>query len=203
MPQVSQYSAANLAQALSNAYTTAESIQIKNHFNYLSCYLSSSEIDAKTIVIEEDYISKDYLHDYSAYYALCFEQYPKVCKRVHFFKRTFTEEEFNDVLLQKKESNQEFWDDYLGFVVVKPIPQKIIGFTLLKTYENGLDSDRMFFGTREYDIHIFGNELNLNSLSFQEQDSIVAACATTAIWSMLHKASRNPNSVLKTPYQIT
>lgn len=203
MPQVSQYSAINLAQALSNAYTTAESIQIKNHFNYLSCYLSSKEIDAKTIVIEENYISKDYLHDYSAYYSLCFEQYPKVCKRVHFFKRTFTEEELNSILLQKKESNQEFWDDYLGFVVVKPIPQKIVGFTLLKTYENGLDSDRVFFGTRDYDIHFFGNELNLSSLAFQEQDSIVAACATTAIWSMLHKASRNPNSVLKTPYQIT
>ena len=47
------------------------------------------------------------------------------------------------------------------------------------------------------------NEISINSLAFQEQDSVLAACATTAIWSMLNKASVEFHTALKTPSQIT
>lgn len=198
------YSDTNLANALANKYTPPEVITSKNHFIFLTGYLSHSDMNAKTIVIENDYISKDFLHDYASYYALCFEQYSKFCKRVHFFSINFTEEEFKERILGKEEDNKVFWESYLGFVVVKPIPVTVIGYTVLKTYASSHDFNaRNFWGVRKYKVHFYGNEVELISLAFQEQDSVLAACATTAIWSMLNKASVDFHTILKSPSQIT
>lgn len=195
------FSSENLADSLSNSYTSPQLISSKNHFKYLLGYLSSSEINAQQIIIEEDYISKDFLHDYASYYAFCFAKYPKFCRRVHFFNKSFTNEELIAAILGE---NKDFIDHYLGFIVVKPIPFTVLGYTILKTYLNGNHFDsRNFWGTRKYKVHIFGNEVELDSLAFQEQDSVLAACATTAIWSMLNKASTDFHTTLKSPSQIT
>ena len=95
------YSVENLAKAISNEYTSPDVISLKNHFLYLKDYLASPDIDAKSIVIEDNYVSKDFLHDYTSYYALCFEPYPKICKRVHFFKNAFTKYAFGQVHIAK------------------------------------------------------------------------------------------------------
>jgi len=195
------YSVDSLATALSNEYTSPEVISSKNHFIYLKDYFGSADIDAKSIVIEENYVSKDFLHDYVSYYALCFEPYPKICKRVHFFKSTFTEKELEAALI---EATTDFWDNYLGFIVIKPIPVTIIGYTVLKTYSSKQTfNERNFWGIREYVVHFYGTEIKIKSLAFQEQDSVLAACATTAIWSMLNKAALDFHTILKSPSQIT
>ena len=202
--QILSFSEANLAEALSNKYTPTGVILRKNHFLYFKGYLGNTGLDAKTIVIEEDYISKDFIHDYASYYAFCFEPYPKFCKRVHFFANDFNEEAFNAVIVGKEADNKEFWDNYLGFIVVKPIPTTVIGYSVLKTYIAGQDFNaRNYWGIRDYKVHLFGNKVKVTSLAFQEQDSVLAACATTAIWSMLNKASVDFHTILKSPSQIT
>lgn len=74
------YTADNLANALSGnfpgnkskIFTTSDEVKEKKHFAYFSEYLGMEEgVKAKTIVIEHEYISKDYLVDYAAYYASC------------------------------------------------------------------------------------------------------------------------------------
>jgi len=202
--KVYAYSEENLASALSNKYTTPELVKNKKHFSYFKKYLESPELSAKTILIEENYISRDYLHDYASYYALCFEKYEKVCRRVHFFDIKVSQEEFEKIILQSKENTADFWKHYIGFIVIKPIPVKMIGYTVLKTYSNSQQiTDRNFWGLREYKIHLYGSEIKLDSLAFQEQDSVLAACATTAIWSMLNKAAADFHTILKSPSQIT
>lgn len=201
---IKPYSADALADALSNKYTSADLIRSKNHFTYLSNYFGDEGLKAKTIFIEENYVSKDFLHDYASYYALCFEPYPKVCRRVHFFDKEITADEFQEMILKPESENTEFWEHYIGFVVVKPIPGKVIGYTVLKTYSSSESiTDRNFWGLRDYSIHLLGNEIKLKSLAFQEQDSVLAACATTAIWSMLNKAAVDFHTILKSPSQIT
>lgn len=198
------YSDENLAFSLSNKYTSPEIVASKSHFQYLKKYLGTGGLCAKTIFIEEEYISKDYLHDYVSYYALCFQNYSKICKRVHFVKASITSEKLIELLAGQVKDNKDFWDNYLGFIVVKPIPITTIGYTVLKTYSNGSKfNTRNFWGLRNYKVHIFGNELEINSLAFQEQDSVLAACATTAIWTMLNKASTDFHTILKSPSQIT
>jgi hypothetical protein len=198
------YTEEALAASLSNQYTTADLIKTKNHFTYLSNYFCVDGLNAQTILIEENYISKDFLHDYASYYALCFEKYPKVCRRVHFFDIPVTAGDFEAVILKPEAEQASFWEHYVGFIVVKPIPGKVIGYTVLKTYSSTQPTtDRLFWGLREYTIHLYGNEIKFKSLAFQEQDSVLAACATTAIWSMLNKAAVDFHTILKSPSQIT
>jgi hypothetical protein len=202
--EILPYSDIELSKALSNKYTSSEVILEKNHFVYLKNYLGSADMGTQTILIEENYISKDFLHDYAMYYSFCFEDYPKFCKRIHFFSNKFNEKEFKEILLQKEINCKDFWEHYLGFIVVKPIPITVIGYTVLKTYSNSVNfNDRNFWGVRQYKVHLFGNEIELTSLAFQEQDSVLSACATTAIWSMLNKASIDFHTIMKSPSQIT
>lgn len=200
---VVSYSEDTLAELLSNAHTSKSVILSKNHFTYFKEYLSNSRIDAKTIVIEDEYISRDYLQDYASYYSLCFEKYDKFCKRLHFFSAEFNQEVFESIVTSNEEDSQ-IWGNYIGFIVVKPIPVTTIGISILKTYSNSKDyNSRHFWGIRKYPVHLFGKKLAIYSLAFQEQDSVVAACATTAIWSMLNKASQDYYTKLKSPSEIT
>lgn len=156
------------------------------------------------ILIEDRYISKDFLHDYAEYYALCFENYPKECKRVHLFDRIFTEQEFENVLLSTDESiKNTFWSHYLGNIVVKPIPVTVIGTTILKTYTHDGEFGRNYWGLKDYSINVFGTKQQIKSLVFQEQDKVLAACATTAIWATLNKTHPDNQTGYKSPSQIT
>jgi hypothetical protein len=200
---VLSYSEKNLASSLANKYTSIDFIKSKNHFSYLNNYLQSPEIGAKTIVIEENYISKDFLDDFSSYYAQCHSEYSKYCKRVHFFSVSITSVQFSQALINQY-SDVDIWKYYIGFIVVKPIPETVIGYTVLKTYiASKTKNNRVFWGTREYQIHLFGHKIKLKSLAFQEQDSVLSKCATTAIWSMLNKASIDHRTILKSSSEIT
>jgi hypothetical protein len=108
----------NLASSLSNKHTTPAQVKLKQHYRYFLKYLSSAELGAKTILIEEGYVSRDYLHDYASYYALCFENYEKVCRRVHFLDIKVTKKMFMENLLKPEEEVKEFWSHYVGFIVV-------------------------------------------------------------------------------------
>lgn len=155
--------------------------------------------------IEYPYVSKDYLHDYASYYSLCFQDYSKFCKRIHFFSSVIEEKDVREYVFSENEEIQKAWRDlYLGFIVAKPIPLTVFGFSVVKSFSEigGIDH-RDYWGTRIYKVHLFGRSIEFKSLAFQEQDSIVAACATTAVWSMLQKASTDYDTVLKTPSQIT
>jgi len=197
------FSTETLAESLANDYTTPSEVRDKNHFDYFLGYLIA--LDANTIIVEPDYVSKDYLHDYVSYYSLCHEKYPKTCKRVHFFSLPFSVQDF-ETWINNGIPSVDIRNSYLGFIVVRPIPNTVIGFTILKTYQYSTGfGQRNYWGIKQYSIHLFGVELKLNSLAFQEQDSVVSACATAAIWSMLHgAAARSANTVLlKSPSEIT
>ena len=66
----------------------------KAQLKYLFGYLSSNHVLAKTVLVENEYIDRNFLEDYSRYYARCFDTYSKTCARIHFFKNPFTEHEF-------------------------------------------------------------------------------------------------------------
>lgn len=195
-----------VALCLKNDYTLPAEVLEKNQFIYLFDYLSSDDLDAKTIIVEFDYVSKDYLIDFATYFVTCFDQYSKSCIRLHFFNRALTIEEFETIIVANTKDQSEFWEYcYLGYVVGKPLPIRVIGKTVLKPYSSK-DTEgnlRNYFGVRDYYINVFGNKVKLSSLGYMEQDSVVSVCATSAIWMMLQKASMNKYAVSKTPSQIT
>jgi len=201
--QILLYSDENLIKALT-LFVSEEKLVERNHFKYFQNYLGDEDgIGAKTILIEHDYISKAYLIDYSNYYSTCFQDYGRKCKRVHFFNESFDEKKLEKELLSSK---SDFLNNhYLGYIVIKPLPDSIIGPTLLKTYdeERNDGKKRYYPGCRPYKVHLFGREFEINSLAYQEQDTIVAACASVAIWSAFHKTSNLFDTNLPSPSEIT
>ncbi len=51
--------------------------------------------------------------------------------------------------------------------------------------------------------NIFGHDFNIDSIAFQQQDSVVSACATIALWTALQKPADKFGYYLPTPYEIT
>jgi hypothetical protein len=198
--EVLPFSAENLAYALKGSITEA-AIKLKDQYKYFVNYLGPSGIAAAAIVIELEYVSKAYLSDYSNYYATCFKDYPRICKRLHFFSELVNAEKFKAEILDKKSSYLN--DVYLGHIVVRLLPGSIIGATLLKTYPNAADRKRFYHAIRKYDVNLFGKKLTIESLAYQEQDTVVSACASMAIWSAFHKTSKLFQTTMPSASEIT
>jgi hypothetical protein len=188
------------------------------HIKYLQEYLGHLGLRANYYVEEDDYISVDYLTDYSLYYSKSYNDYANKCVRLHFFSsiesslEAFNRKFQNAILSGTKEASYEselLWSkEYLGFVVIRPIPKFLIGYTLLKTYNYNedtscFDPNRQFWATKDYSINVFGCSVKIKSLAFSSQDGNVGACATIAVWSLLQMAAENYFVNLKSPYEIT
>ncbi len=176
--------------------------QIKYLFGYLN------RRGAHSIVIERGYTDGDYLADYANYYSRCHEDYPRKTTRLHFFSCELTDADFESILLDgNPEKFESLSSKYLGFSVIKPLPETIVGRTCLKAYDEVLNADgclRYFPISREYTVSCYGLPLTVRSVAFQEQDAEVAACSTTAIWYVLHASpKRLTESEIPSPYDIT
>jgi hypothetical protein len=172
------------------------------HLLYIESYLAQQ--DCKTIILEKEYTDRDYLIDYSSYYARCHNEYKRKCRRIHFFDKNFLKEEVAKLILG--EPSKITWDDlqnsYLGCIVAKPLPEIIIGKTLLKPFEN--NDERKITCIRDYKTHLSNFEFHIKTLAFQEQDTVCAACATSSLWSAFHQAaSIYPQITALPPVEIT
>jgi hypothetical protein len=208
--EVLPYTAENLAIALSGKDSgighyvqsiSTDAIKHKNHYSYFLSYFSDEGIGARTIVIEKKYVSKAYLSDYSNYYSTSFKDYHRFGKRVHFFNTEFDRNKFHSEILDPLSDFIQKY--YLGYIVVKPLPESIIGATILKTYGNTPEKNRLYHAIREYKINLFGKDLEIESLAYQEQDTVVSACASMAIWSAFHKTAQLFQTALPSPSEIT
>ena len=181
--------------------TSLDSVQKKSHQGYFLEYFE--EFRAATIIVERLYIDHDYLEDYAAYYAKCFHRYERFCSRLHFFNLAITHNQFEDLL---RASNghldpQKLADGYLGFMVIKPLPDTFIGRTCLRTYpQNG---HRFYPTTRTHDAHLFGLTLSVEAVAFQEQDNTVAMCATSALWAAFQGTGKLFHHPILSPVEIT
>ena len=173
----------------------------KTHSVYFEGYFR--ELNAKTIVVEEKYVDHDYLEDFAAYYVRCFHRYPRQTRRLHFFAVEFDHKAFAAVLRgENADLPISLRDRYLGFVVVKPLPQTLVGRTCLKTYPPD-GGRRQFPILQEYTANLFGLALSVKTLAFQEQDSVVSACATSALWSVFQGTGQIFHHWLPSPAEIT
>ena len=170
----------------------------------------------QSVLIEDEYIDRDYIEEYSVFYSLSRKNYPNSCLRAHFFSlaEEELESQLSSLLAQCREADEranhyrcaKFSDDaYLGFAVIKPLAGCPIGRTVLRCYpeECGTGERRLFLGTRSYAAHVAGIELQVRGLAFQQQDQGVSACATTAIWSSLQQAQSHEDIASISPARIT
>lgn len=202
--EVYDYSIDQLCSLLaSKSENSTSTISAKLHHQYFQGYCEY--IGVKTIVVENDYVDQHFLEDYAAYYVRCFKPYRRFCTRLHFFKNSFDDKALEQFLSKGSGESSDFasalQQNYLGFVVVKPLPQTIVGRTCLATYPE--EGRRSFPIVRTYEANLFGTKLTVNSLAFQEQDRVVAACATSALWSLFHGTGKAFQHVIPSPVEIT
>jgi hypothetical protein len=200
--EVTSYAIEKLTELLATkSQASPDNIKRKAQVSYFEEYFS--HLGAKTIVVENQYIDRDYLEDYAAYYVRCFKPYLRYCARLHFFQTEFNEDDLKAALNGDSSTLALLQDEgsYLGFVVVKPLPLTVIGRTCLKTYPE-IDG-RTFPITQQYESHLFGVPLRVRTLAFQEQDKVAAACATSALWSVFHGTGRAFQHSIPSPIEIT
>jgi hypothetical protein len=165
------------------------------------------DLKSKTIVLESRYTDSDYLDDYTAYYARCFTDFNKRTRRIHFFDHYFTQEAFEECLSGQNPGLRDLLEcpkskHYLGFIVIRPLPRTFVGRTCLRTSTDN-EGARSYPVTRTYHANLFGIRLSLETLAFQEQDHEVAACATSALWSLFHGSSVRFGHSVPSPSAIT
>lgn len=164
-------------------------IFVKDQVKYLYNYLK--QLGAKSILLEPRYIDRDFLEDFSRYYVKRFNNDGHVCGRLHFFSCEIDHRKLDQLMLEGGArcdlTRGSLQDHYLGFVVIKPLSRTFVGKTCLRVsgdVGSGLGTKKKI--SKRYDINLFGIKLHVSSIAFQEQDKVVAACATTAIWTALH-----------------
>lgn len=187
--------------ALSNDHFTAAEAREHERAKYLFRYLE--RLGAKSIVVEHRYVDRDYLDDFAAYYVKCFCPYESRCKRLHFFASQLSGSELLAAVLGPPDRDQDLRANYLGFIVARPLPRSVIGRTVLRTFDDA-GGRRHYTATYDYRANLFGIELSIpRSLAYQEQDTVLAACATVALWSSFQKAADLFGTPVRTPAAIT
>lgn len=203
--KVYEYSKSNLIHVMSDGAVSIASSAIhdKAHFTYFDQYLR--EIKAATILVEVEYVDRDFLEDYAAYYSRCFRSYNRFCRRIHFFSKIFTDDDFESALLCKGASVSavDLKNSYLGFIVARPLPFRLFGRTCLANYPNTDRKTRHFPTNRPYKVNVFGIDLEVSTIAFQEQDREVAACATSALWSVFQATAYRFQHPVLSPVDIT
>ncbi len=178
-----------------------------NQLAYLKLYLE--KLGCKTIIRESHYVDRDFILDLAAFYARSLRNYPNYCGRLHFLSSDLPKELWTKVFDVSDRDRESVADEirkhYLGFTVVKPLPGSPVGRTVLKPYPSTTsDGDtRSFGGIRKYTVHVAGLQLTVDGLAFQQQDQGVSACATTALWTSLHKVAHDERIEVPAPAQIT
>lgn len=174
----------------------------KAHLAYLDNYLKA--LNVETVVLESEYIDRHYLEDYSEYYARCFQPLPKNCARLHFFTTKFFEEDFIEAIDKNKkrfiDKNILSQDAYIGFVVIKPLPVTCIARMCLRPYE--FDESAIVLH-KKVTVSLCGIKLQLRTAAFVEQDKVVSACATSAVWALLNASDAFGSDLPPSPSAIT
>lgn len=171
---------------------------------YLRCYLA--DLGARTLLIEANYFDRDYLSEFEAFYATTSVGYPNVCRRVHAFATNVTRAMFEHAVGGDLAARRRLQEAYLGHIVLRPLPEAPVGRTVLTTYQDpraASGTPRIMNAARRYEAHVAGLTLAVHGLAWQQQDSAVGACATIAMWSMLHSSAFDDHHAIPTTADIT
>src|SRR3954470_14135510 len=154
---------------------------------YLRWYLA--DLGAKSVMVEPAYFDRDYLSEFAAFYCTSTAGYPNVCRRVHYFSLNVDRAGLERAVAGDKAARQRLEEGYLGFIVLRPIPKTPLGRTVLRAYPDQTpELPRVVEPFRWYTCNVAGLELRVHGLAWQQQDAAVGACATVALWSMLHSS---------------
>ncbi len=140
-------------------------------------------------VIERDYIDLDFRAGFARFHYLRHRETNRRCTRIHFFG-------CNVNRYNMERMPQRTRDEYLGYVVLRPLPAFRLGRTLLspRVAQAAFGSTNTYLTCSAwYQANIAGNAMRFLAVPSMEQDTLVCACASVALWTVAtHMAHRHP-----------
>jgi len=137
------------------------------------------QLKLNSIIIEKEYIDKDYRNTFSLFHSKKFVTPKARCIRLHLF------EENIDI---KKPEPKNWQKSYLGYIVVRPTLPNSIGRTLLSV--KIIQNKPCYLCTCEDRALILGVDLKIKGFPFISQDTDATVCAQSAMWIMLRFFSK-------------
>ena len=127
----------------------------------------------KAILIERNYIDKDYRSTYYNFYAKKGRRYRADCVRLHFFDGTVSFDE--KTLRLAAQNDPRLTDHYYGFMVLRPTGIATIGRSVL-TPDVRRGASR-FIITADHKVHLLGYKLTIRGFPSMDQHVDISVCA--------------------------
>ena len=144
----------------------------------------------KAILIEKNYIDKDYRSTYYNYYAKKGQAYRPDCIRLHFFDESVT---FDPQAL-KLYSKHELEERYFGYMVLRPtgigtIGRSVVSPDVRKASGGAIITANQRIITAKHKVHLLGYKLTVEGFPSMDQHIDISVCAHAACWSILRHYS--------------
>ena len=143
---------------------------------YILEFLGELRDDLK-VIIESDYVDRDYRDSYYTYFSTKLLRYSRFCVRLSFFDSALPE----DVSPGDRDVISE---NYLGFVVLRPLVKCIGRNVISPKAKKGEAASALICKTR-VNATCMGVKLTAEGFPHSSQDGETMTCAQTTIWSLL------------------
>jgi hypothetical protein len=138
----------------------------------------------KAVLIETDYVDKDYRSTYYNFYAKKGHHYEPNCLRLHFFDETVR---FHQNTLRLSQPDERLSDHYYGYVVLRPTGINTIGRSVLSP-DVRRGAPRHIVAAF-HKVHLLGYTLAIHGFPSMDQHIDISVCAHAACWSILRHYS--------------
>jgi hypothetical protein len=138
----------------------------------------------KAVLIEANYIDKDYRSTFYNFYAKKGLRYRSDCVRLHFFDETVS---FDNDRLALNCPDSRLNDHYFGYMVLRPTGIATIGRTILSP-DIRRDAGRYIIAA-DHKVHLLGYRLVIRGFPWMNQHIDISVCAHSACWSILRHYS--------------
>lgn len=133
----------------------------------------------KTVIIEKNYICKDYRNIYSNYYSKKFSPPAQETSRLHFFTKKFKTLDalHTDVNIAK--------NDYIGFSIIRDAFPGDIGRTVLDPDKLSYKKTDNFYSLKtDFRVNFYGVCLWVKGYPYMSQDTELMTCAQVTMWGV-------------------
>ena len=138
----------------------------------------------KFLLIEHDYVDKDYRSTFYNFYSKMGRHYRDDCVRIHFFDNFVG---FNEELTDLTCEDGQIKDHYFGFIVLRP--------TIVATLGRSILSPDIRVGARgkviqsRHRVHLLGHILSVWGFPSMAQHTDISVCAHVCCWAILRHYS--------------
>lgn len=152
-------------------------IEINEAIKKIKQTLSAFNDDIK-LFIESNYVDKVFRDSYYIYYATKLKKYKRNCIKISIFPPNITLED-----ICSNNDFQHIKDNYLGFLVLRPTSNNIIGRNVISP--KILKEKELYICTSDFESSVYGLKCKIKGFPHSSQDGESIKCAETSIWALM------------------